>query len=109
MKAGRSAEGARAVSSHTGALAGSDTAFEAAVVQAGAVRAGTLEELFDPPGAPGGPPPAPAPPGAATNGGGLGLLAPDAARRAGLEVAPLAGETRGRLARALPPNAALGN
>ena len=47
MKAGRSAEGARAVSSHTGALAGSDAAFQAAVVQAGAIRAETLEDLFD--------------------------------------------------------------
>src|SRR5205823_5732625 len=47
LKAGRSAEGARAVSSHTGALAGSDRAFDAAVKQAGAARAGTVEELFD--------------------------------------------------------------
>ena len=47
LKAGRSLEGARAVSSHTGALAGSDTAFDAAVRQAGAVRVGSVEELFD--------------------------------------------------------------
>ncbi|MBI2494668.1 MAG: CoA-binding protein, partial [Candidatus Rokubacteria bacterium] len=110
MKAGRSAEGARAVSSHTGALAGSDTAFEAAVVQAGAVRAGTLEELFDLARALAAQPlPATRRVVVVTNGGGLGILATDAARRAGLEVAPLAGEARGRLARALPPNAALGN
>lgn len=110
MKAGRSAEGARAVSSHTGALAGSDTAFEAAVVQAGAVRAGTLEELFDLARALAVQPlPATRRVVVVTNGGGLGILATDAARRAGLEVAPLAGEARGRLARALPPNAALGN
>src|SRR5207344_2634904 len=47
LKTGRSAEGARAVSSHTGALAGSDRAFDAAVKQAGALRVGTVEELFD--------------------------------------------------------------
>ena len=47
LKTGRSAEGARAVSSHTGALAGSDRVFDAAVNQAGAVRAATVEELFD--------------------------------------------------------------
>ena len=90
MKAGRSAEGARAVSSHTGALAGSDRAFDAAVRQAGALRVTTLEELFDV---------ARAlvtgrtPPGRrvilVTNGGGLGILATDAARDAGLDVAPL--------------------
>ena len=47
LKAGRSAEAARAVSSHTGALAGSDRAFEAAVKQAGAVRVHSVEALFD--------------------------------------------------------------
>ena len=47
LKAGRSAEGARAVSSHTGALAGSDRAFDAAVRQAGALRVDTVEGLFD--------------------------------------------------------------
>ena len=47
LKAGRTAEGARAVSSHTGALAGSDQAFDAAVKQAGAIRVHTVEELFD--------------------------------------------------------------
>src|SRR5690242_8102213 len=47
LKAGRTSEGARAVGSHTGALAGSDRAFDAAVRQAGAVRVDSLEELFD--------------------------------------------------------------
>ena len=47
LKTGRSSEGARAVSSHTGALAGSDTAFDAAVRMAGAVRVTRVEELFD--------------------------------------------------------------
>ena len=110
MKAGRSAEGARAVSSHTGALAGSDAAFEAAVVQAGGIRAETLEELFDLARALAA---QPLPVGRrvviVTNGGGLGILATDAARAAGLDVAPLEPASRERLAAVLPPNAALGN
>ena len=110
MKAGRSIEGARAVSSHTGALAGSDRAFDAAVRQAGALRVGTLEELFDV---------ARAlvagrtPPGRrvilVTNGGGLGILATDAARDAGLDVAPLPASVQARLATVLPPHAATTN
>lgn len=110
LKTGRSPEGARAVSSHTGALAGSDRAFDAAVRQAGALRVDTLEALFDV--------------GRAlvagrlpknrrvvlvTNGGGLGILATDAARAAGLEVATIDDEARVRLAAALPFPAAVGN
>jgi acetyl coenzyme A synthetase (ADP forming)-like protein len=110
MKAGRSAEGARAVSSHTGALAGSDRAFDAVVRQAGALRVTTLEELFDV---------ARAlvtgrtPPGRrvilVTNGGGLGILATDAARDAGLDVAPLPAPAQARLTAVLPPHAATTN
>jgi acetyltransferase len=110
MKAGRSAEGARAVSSHTGALAGSDRAFDAAVRQAGALRVGTLEELFDV---------ARAlvtgrtPPGQrvvlVTNGGGLGILATDAARDAGLAVTPPTPAVQAALRATLPAHAALGN
>jgi acetyltransferase len=110
MKAGRSREGARAVSSHTGALAGSDRAFDAAVRQAGALRVTTLEELFDV---------ARAlvtgrtPPGRrvtlVTNGGGLGILATDAARDAGLDVAPLPPPAQARLAAVLPAHAGTTN
>jgi acetyltransferase len=110
LKAGRSAEGARAVASHTGALAGSDQAFDAAVRQAGAVRVRSVEELFDL---------ArclalqPLPRGrrllVVTNGGGLGIVAADAARDAGLAVAPLAAPVQARLSARLPPTASLGN
>jgi acetyltransferase len=110
MKAGRSLEGARAVSSHTGALAGSDRAFDAAARQAGALRVTTLEEMFDV---------ARAlvagrtPPGRrvilVTNGGGLGILATDAARDAGLEVTALPASTRARLGAVLPSHAATAN
>ena len=110
LKAGRSAEGARAVSSHTGALAGSDRAFDAAVRQAGAVRAGSVEELFD---LARGLASQPLPRGrrllVVTNGGGLGIVSTDAARESGLEVAPLADPVRRRLDALLPPTASVVN
>jgi len=110
MKAGRSLEGARAVSSHTGALAGSDRAFDAAARQAGALRVATLEEMFDVARALDA---GRTPPGRrviiVTNGGGLGILATDAARDAGLDVAALPASTRARLAAVLPPHAATAN
>ncbi len=110
LKAGRSAEGARAVSSHTGALAGSDRAFDAAVRQAGAVRAGSVEELFD---LARGLASQPLPRGrrllVVTNGGGLGIVSTDAARESGLEVAPLDDPVRRRLDALLPPTASVVN
>ncbi|MBI4636653.1 MAG: acetate--CoA ligase family protein [Candidatus Rokubacteria bacterium] len=110
LKAGRTPEGARAVSSHTGALAGSDQAFDAAVRQAGAVRAGSIEGLFDLARALAS---QPLPRGrrflAVTNGGGLGIVATDAAREAGLTVAPLGDEVARRLRAVLPPTASVAN
>ena len=110
LKAGRSPEGARAVTSHTGALAGSDRAFDAAVRQAGALRVDTVEELFD---VARGVASQPIPRGrrllVVTNGGGLGIVAADAARAAGLRIEPLGAATRARLAAGLPPTAGLGN
>ncbi len=47
VKAGRSAVGARAASSHTGALAAKDSSVEALLTQAGVLRARSVEELFD--------------------------------------------------------------
>lgn len=46
IKAGRSAEGARAAFSHTGQLAGSDMVFDAAIRRAGMLRVNDIEELF---------------------------------------------------------------
>ena len=110
LKAGRSAEGARAVSSHTGALAGSDRVFDAAVMQAGAVRAETVEELFD---LARGLASQRLPRGrrllVVTNGGGLGVVSTDAARASGLEVASLDEAVRRRLAAVLPAAASLVN
>jgi 4-hydroxybutyryl-CoA synthetase (ADP-forming) len=47
LKSGRSARGAKAAMSHTGALMGSDEVYDAALRQAGAIRVDTMEELFD--------------------------------------------------------------
>jgi acetyltransferase len=115
VKAGRSAQGAAAAASHTGALAASDLVLDAAIRRAGMLRVDTLRELFD----------------AAqtlahfrgsiatevarfdpaqqrltlvTNGGGAGVMAADAAAREGVELAPLAPATRAALDTGLPPN-----
>jgi acetyltransferase len=110
LKAGRSEEGARAVSSHTGALAGSDAAFDAAVRQAGAIRVRTIEELFDLARAL---ETQPAPRGrrllVVTNGGGLGIIATDAARDAGLEIPATESSVRELVRAVLPATASLGN
>jgi acetyl coenzyme A synthetase (ADP forming)-like protein len=110
LKAGRSPEGARAVSSHTGALAGSDEAFAAAVKQAGAVRTRTIEELFDLARALDS---QPLPRGrrllVVTNGGGLGIVATDAARDAGLAVTPVADAVAERLRAVVPATANVTN
>jgi acetyltransferase len=110
LKAGRSAEAARAVTSHTGALAGSDRAFAAAVKQAGAVRVYSVEALFDLAHAL---EHQPVPKGrrlaVVTNGGGLGIVATDAARDAGLGVSSLGAEVETQLRTVLPPTASVAN
>jgi acetyltransferase len=110
LKAGRSAEAARAVTSHTGALAGSDRAFDAAVKQAGAVRVQSVEALFDLAHAL---ERQPLPKGrrlaVVTNGGGLGIVATDTAREAGLAVPSLGGDVEGQLRAVLPPTASVAN
>jgi 4-hydroxybutyryl-CoA synthetase (ADP-forming) len=47
LKSGRTAEGAKAAASHTGALGGSDVNYEAAFAQCGVIRVDTMGELFD--------------------------------------------------------------
>ena len=47
LKSGRSAAGAKAAMSHTGAMMGSDELYDALLRQAGAIRVDTMEELFD--------------------------------------------------------------
>jgi acetyl coenzyme A synthetase (ADP forming)-like protein len=104
IKAGTSDAGARAVSSHTGTLAGSERAYEAAFKQAGVTRADSVEELFDYAHAF-----AQAPPlkgdniAVVSNAGGAAIMATDALDRAQLRLASLEGETIEVLQARLPP------
>lgn len=106
IKSGTTAAGTRAASSHTGALAGSESAYEAAFGQSGILRAGTMTELFD----------------LAlifayqpliqgrriaivTNAGGPGIIATDAVERSGMQMAQLSSATVSYLQQHLPPTA----
>ncbi len=103
LKSGRSPAGARAASSHTGAMAGEDVLYDAAFKRAGVVRVRTIGELFDcaellakqprPEG-----------PGLAiiTNAGGPGVMAADALADYGLEPVALSQETLTKLDAFLP-------
>lgn len=110
LKAGKSAVGARAATSHTGALAAADVAVDAMFRKAGVLRVVNIEEMFNvsralayqPP--PGGPRV-----GILTNAGGPGVLASDACEGWGLSVPELQEETRARLREALPAEASVSN
>jgi acetyltransferase len=103
LKAGRYEEGSRAASSHTGAIVGSNDAFDAALERAGVVRVETINQLFS----------------AAqilssglrtqqnrllilTNGGGPGVMATDRAVETGLRLSTLAPNTLAELNKVLP-------
>jgi len=110
VKGGRTMAGSRAVSSHTGSLAGSDAAYEAAFKQCGIIRAYTLEELFDVALL------LSAHPtqignriGILTNAGGLGIMASDACVLYGLELARLSPATIEKLKGMLSPAASFYN
>ena len=110
IKSGRTPEGAKAVSSHTGSLAGSDEVYDAIFAQAGVLRVDSVDELFDYARAFAD---QPLPKGRRmaiiTNAGGPGIMATDACIRYGLELAQLAGETQALMRPALPPTASLHN
>jgi acyl-CoA synthetase (NDP forming) len=110
LKAGTTAAGAHAASSHTAALAGSDAAADALFRQAGVIRARTLEELVDVTALLSS---QPLPHGrrvaVVTNAGGLGILCADACASAGLSLPGLAPETRAALAAVLPAEASTAN
>lgn len=110
LKAGSTEAGARAASSHTAALASSDTAVEALFHQAGVIRADTLEELVDAAALLSSQPlPRGRRVGVLTNAGGLGILCADACAAAGLELPELSEETRAALQPLLPEDASLAN
>lgn len=110
LKSGGSDAGARAVSSHTGSLAGSEAAYDAAFLRSGVIRARTVAELFDF-AAVFSRQPLPAGQGVAilTNAGGPAVLATDMCERTGVSLASLENETLDALRELLPAAAALYN
>ncbi len=103
VKAGKSEAGARATSSHTGSMAGSDKIYDAAIKQAGGIRCRDIVELFDMARALAGQPPAQGNRiGIITNGGGLGILLTDACVENGLDVPKLSSKTYKKIDKILP-------
>lgn len=110
VKSGRSSAGAKAASSHTGALAGADMAADALLKQSGIIRVNSILELFEV---------AqvfthcPLPKGnkaaIVTNAGGPGIMATDALYEYGLEIADLTDKTKEILRANLPPAASVRN
>jgi acetyltransferase len=110
IKVGRSEGGRAAVASHTGALAGEDSAYSAAFRKAGVIRARHSEEMFDWAQALAW---CPLPSGRRmailTNAGGPGAIAADALEAEGLELAKLSEATKKELRDLLPPAASVRN
>jgi len=110
VKAGVSPEGAKAASSHTGALAGSDEAYNAILKQSGVIRVESIIDLFDYARAfakqllPKGNRVA-----IITNGGGPGIMATDASVRYGLQIAQFSDATKNKLRSGLPKEASVNN
>jgi len=110
VKSGRTASGSKAVSSHTGSLAGSDAAYDAAFSQAGVLRAESVQELFyysvafaHQPLLRGNRI------ALVTNAGGPGVMATDALERNRLVLAQLQPETEAALKQFLPAAANIHN
>jgi acetyl coenzyme A synthetase (ADP forming)-like protein len=110
VKAARTRAGARAASSHTGAMVGLDVATDALFAQCGVIRVDTVESLFDLAMGFGS---APLPKGdnvaVVTNAGGPGIIIADALESQRLHVAELTEGTRERLRRSLPEEASVNN
>jgi acetyl coenzyme A synthetase (ADP forming)-like protein len=118
LKVGRFEAGQKAAASHTGALAASDIAFDAAFEKAGILRADTAEQMFDwarllehstlrphdasRPSARGGV-------AILTNAGGPGVIAADSLEHHGLTLAQLSESTQKQLSAILPPSASINN
>ncbi len=110
IKSGRTREGAKAASSHTGALAGSDELYDSLFLQAGVLRVESLEELFEYAVAFAN---QPTPRGnrvaIVTNAGGPGIMATDACVRHGLQLAEFSEKTQQSLRQGLPVTASVHN
>jgi len=110
MKSGGTGAGAQAAASHTGSLAGSETAYEAVFERAGIIRCFSIKRQFDFAQAFANQPlPASNRVAVITNAGGPGIMAADAVERHGLEFASLTDETIKKLTEALPPAANVHN
>lgn len=110
LKAGRSAAGASAASSHTGSLAGADKAANALLNQSGVIREYSLKELFDTAKVFAN---CPIPKGdrvaIITNSGGPGIMATDAICEHGMQMAKITDETKAKLRSFLPSAASVKN
>jgi acetyltransferase len=110
VKSGRTDEGASAAASHTGAIAGSDEAYDAAFEQSGVVRVHTVQELFDFASILAG---QPLPDGDSvaivTNAGGPGVMTTDAVGDSRLDLAEFTDETLATLSEDLPEGANIYN
>jgi acetyl coenzyme A synthetase (ADP forming)-like protein len=110
MKSGRSRVGARAATSHTGALAASDVAVDALLAQAGVLRAATMEELFDMAMAFGATPlPRSRRTVVVTNSGGPGILAADALEAVKLDLVEPSDATKDKIRPLLSEEASIRN
>ncbi|MHC4639632.1 MAG: acetate--CoA ligase alpha subunit, partial [Planctomycetota bacterium] len=110
MKSGGTGAGAQAASSHTGSLAGSETAYEAVFARAGIVRCPSIKLQFDFAQAFANQPlPAGDRVAVITNAGGPGIMAADAIEQQGLVFTELSDETIKKLAEGLPPAANVHN
>jgi acetyltransferase len=110
LKVGRFESGRKAAASHTGALAGAESAYNAAFRRAGVLRADTSEEMFDQARALAWCPlPAGNRVGVLTNAGGPGVTAADALEARGLKMAQFSQQTLAAMSELLPPAASLQN
>ena len=110
VKSGKSAAGSKAVSSHTGSLAGSDNAYNAALKQAGVIRANSVQELFDYAMAFSSQPiPAGRKIAIVTNAGGPAVLAMDVIESEGLVPSSMSEKTKTQLKEFLPLAANINN
>jgi len=110
IKSGTTSAGAKAASSHTGALAGSEHAYNAAFKQSGIIRAESMQSLFGYAMAFASQPLPKGPSlGIITNSGGPGILAADACEKSSLHLSPIRKETADELRSFLPPTASVYN
>ncbi len=110
IKSGRTAQGAKAASSHTGSLMGADEVYDAVFAQSGVMRMDSAQEMFDlaivfanQPLMKG------SRVAIVTNAGGPGIMATDACVRYGLQMADMSPETVAKLKEKLPPTSNFSN